>query len=62
MKTGVRYYRYVSRDGKYETAWRRLWSSGLVPPGPRQRAKLGEGYAVVIRQVLHQSKTGSQGE
>lgn len=47
--TEEKVYRYVAKDGRYRTRWRRVPKEGVELPSKRTAEKLGEGYSMHIR-------------
>lgn len=43
------HYRYASKDGGYQTRWRRVPADGIEPPSKPAQERLGPGYALHLR-------------
>lgn len=48
-EVGEKTYRYVAKDGRYRTRWRKVPTEGVKMPSKRTAAKLGEGYSMHVR-------------
>jgi len=43
------HYRYASKDGSYQTRWRKVPADGIEPPSKPAKTKLGPAYSLLLK-------------